>query len=277
MFIPEGSVIMPNTITPAYPFDPTGQLLSNLITGEQQILTAANGVDFDFIVPTFAPYFADSLVITVKDANGVVTPLVNGIDYLNSHWFIAASRACSAQIYGSISIMNLNLSGILTLQYQTVGGIWTIDTNSIATILSNATSNPRITSWDEVTNYPISFPSINHQWDLVDMVGMSDLVNGLQSVEDAIRQQQVTGLAIHLADTNNPHHVTASQTGAYTTDQVDMLLNQLLTTMNTDNQALLLSVQNIVNSINSQLATLTITNSNCSDVIEDELYFMVQS
>ena len=55
--------IMPDNFTSPYPFDPTGKLASNKIVGEQQILTAANGVDYKLIVPTFAPFFTDNFNI----------------------------------------------------------------------------------------------------------------------------------------------------------------------------------------------------------------------
>lgn len=197
----------------AYAFDPTGTSAANKITGEQQVITAANYRDYHFIVPTFAPFFATGLVVKFRDTNGVVSTLTEGVDYLLTHWFIAASRACATPIYGSISFTNLNLAGTVIIDYQTLGGMWTQDTATLSAILADLIHNPRITSWDVVTDQPVSFPVIDHQWDLVDLAGASDVIAAINAIETTLRSTGTTGLAAHLIDYSNPHHVTAAQIG----------------------------------------------------------------
>lgn len=196
-----------------YPFDPTGSLVSNKITGEQHIITPANHKDYNFIVPKLAPFFANSLAITFRDQNNVTVNLVEGIDWYLSHWFISASRACSAPIYGSISLLNRELSGVITISYQTLGGDWNINESLIAQILADRLHNPRTTSWDSVSEMPYAFPVIDHEWDLVDMVGMSGVVEKLQSISNALLATGEAGVGNHILDTNNPHNVTAAQVG----------------------------------------------------------------
>ena len=199
-----------------YPFDPTGTLASNKITGEQQILTAQNFRDYKFIVPFLAPYFYDSLVITFRDQNNNVVPLVENVDWYPTHWFISASRACAKPIYGSITFLNTALAGVVTLSYQTLGGIWNIDEALMDQILNDKLRNPRTTSWDSVSEMPINFPVIDHPWDLVDMVGMSEVVEKLEGIRLALLSGGSGGggdLAAHLQDFLNPHRVSASQVG----------------------------------------------------------------
>lgn len=199
--------------TYAYPFDPTGTLASNKISGEQHVITAANYRDFHYIVPTYAPFFSDGLVVKFRDSNNVVTTLTEGVDYLLSHWFISASRACAKPIYGSISFMNLALSGVIVIDYQSLGGMWTQDSATITEIMGDLIHNPRITAWDVVVNMPVTFPVIDHQWDLVDLVGASDVVTALGTIETALRATGVAGLSTHLTDYGNPHRVTSAQVG----------------------------------------------------------------
>lgn len=196
-----------------YPFDPTGNAATNLITGEQQIITGANFRDYHFIVPKLAPFFADSLVVTYRDTQGVVRPLVEGIDYYCTHWFIAASRACAKDIFGSISFLDTLLSGVVTLKYQTIGGIWTQDDAQIAEILANKLANPRTTSWDVIVDMVVSFPVIDHEWDLQDMVGQTEMVQALAGIEEVLRQTGETGITAHIANLDNPHQVTGAQVG----------------------------------------------------------------
>lgn len=196
-----------------YPFDPTGTLASNKITGEQQTITAVNWMDYHFIVPSFAPFFADTLVVQFKDTNGVTKTLVEGQDYLIAYEFISASRSCAKRIWGGISFIDTNLAGVVSLTYQTVGGTWTLNSQAIAQILQDKIDNPRTTAWEEVVDMPVMFPVIDHEWDLVDMVGASEIVTALNGIEEQLRQQSASGLAAHLADFNNPHQTTAAQVG----------------------------------------------------------------
>ncbi|MDR3392332.1 MAG: hypothetical protein P4L77_11420 [Sulfuriferula sp.] len=196
-----------------YPFDPTGKLASNLITGEMQTLVPGTQGSFHFIVPKLAPYFVDSMKATFEDTAGNIRPLTMGVDFVCTHVFHDASLACASPIAGSLSFYNLQLSGQIQLQYQTLGGIWTLDIDAIQTILADRLHNPRITTWEQVTEQPVTFPVIDHEWNLVDLVGMSDVLAELQNIEAVLRQTGSSGLAQHIADHNNPHFVTATQVG----------------------------------------------------------------
>lgn len=201
------------TTTPSYPFDPTGVKASNKVVGEQQVLTAANYRDFHFIVPTYGPFFADGLVVKFRALDNSLRVLNEGVDYNVTHWFISASRACAKPVYGSISFMDLDLTGTVILDYQTLGGDWVQNANSISQILADELHNPRITAFDEVINMPYSFPVIDHEWDLVDLVGAKDVMAKMMEIADVLRQTGDTGIATHIADTNNPHQVNKAQVG----------------------------------------------------------------
>lgn len=201
------------TSIPVYALDPTGTLAANKIVGEPQILTPTNWRNHLFIVPKFAPYFMDSLKLVYRGTDGIVKVMTRGIDWYEGHQYIGASRACAKPIYGSIVFMNNQLEGTVTLEYQTLGGPYCVDEAKIMEILANALYNPRVSSWDAVSGIPNVFPVINHEWDLVDMVGMSDLIASINTIEEQLRQSGQTGLAEHINNTNNPHGVTKEQTG----------------------------------------------------------------
>jgi hypothetical protein len=202
-----------STPTLSYPFDPTGQLASNLITNEQVVISAVNYRDYHFVVPQLAPYFLDSMRITLQNSDGTTRPLVLGIDWYGCFEFISASRACAAPIWGGVSLLNTQLSGVLIMQYQTLGGVWAINEQQIAELLAYNLHDPRVTAWEEVIEQPIAFPPIDHEWDLVDLVGATDVVNALTAIQQAILAQNGGGLAQHLADFGNPHHTTSTQVG----------------------------------------------------------------
>ena len=197
-----------------YPFDPTGKLPDNKIIDEQHILTAKNNGDFQFIVPRLGPFFYDTFEVVYQEAGtGKEIKLVNEVDYYATHKFMAASKCCSLPIYGSITFLNRNIAGVVTITYQTIGGDWILDIRKIQEILGDRLNNPRVVSWDQVANYPAKFPALDHEIDLHNMVGMDAVTDGLHRIEYYLRTKSSDGLATHLKDTNNPHKVTAEQVG----------------------------------------------------------------
>ena len=196
--------------TYAYPFDPTGTQAVNLIQGERIVLQMPALSGYLFIVPSAAPYFAESMQI-IHHPSG--RTLVEGVDYSLTHRFHDASLAVAKPIYGSITFMDKTLQGVVELRYQTVGGAWTLDEATILNILSNAVLNPRRTTWEQIVNLPFQFPVIDHEWDLVDMVGASAVVTALYAVRDAIRATGDAAIDDHIADQANPHGTTKAQVG----------------------------------------------------------------
>lgn len=203
---------MPIESTPTYAFDPTGKLAANLIVGEQQILTEANYRDFHFIVPKMAPYFAESLSISFRSITNEVRPLNEGVDYYCTHEFIGASRSTVKPVFGSISFLDLQLAGVVTLSYQTLGDVWVQEDTKIAEILADRLHNPRITAWESVVDMPYAFPPIDHAWDLTDLVGASEIVASLQKIEQAILVQAtdsnnaaLTPADVGLGNVDNTH------------------------------------------------------------------------
>jgi hypothetical protein len=197
-----------NTI--AYPFDPTGVAPSNRVQGERQVLTPGDWKDFFCLIPSAAPYFGQSLVLIHHPSERT---LIDGVDYAMTHRFHDASLACGKPIFGSFTLYDQTLTGTIEMRYQTLGGVWTQNQVQIQTILANRLANPRITTWEQVANIPYQFPVIDHQWNLTDMVGMSQVVAMIQQVALAIQNRQAGGLEDHRTDYNNPHQVTKAQVG----------------------------------------------------------------
>jgi hypothetical protein len=185
-----------------YALDPTGLLGANLVTGEQQVLTGSNNQNYYFIVPKASPFFGNTLSISFRGTNNQIRTLVEGIDYYLGFEFIGATRACGKPIYGGICWMDLTLTGTVTLRYQTLGGEWTVDTSAINTVLSDTLRNPRTASWEQVFNVPKLFPPIDHAWDLVDMVGMSDVVSSLDEIATAIANSTAAPAKVYGLYTN---------------------------------------------------------------------------
>ena len=196
-----------------YPFDPTGEAVTNLITAEQHVATEANYRDYLFIIPDFAPFFVNNLKVYHSDGN-VSTLLQQGIDYNCVLPYISAQRSIGIPIYGGISLNNLNLSGIIGVTYQTLGGSWTSDKNYVLQYLAERAYNPRLTIWELVTNIQELFPPINHDHNADYVFGQAELIAAIIRIEQAIINFRNESSTIrHLVDVSNPHETTKTQVG----------------------------------------------------------------
>jgi len=194
----------------AYPFDPSGKLASNKITAEHLTISPPELSEFLFVIPGATPFFAESMKVVHLPSQRT---LVEGADYVPTHYFHDASLACARPIYGSLTFFDNRLTGAVRLEYQTLGGDWTLDSAKIIEILSNKLINPRRVTWEQVAQLPYAFPPIDHDWHLDDMVGMSEVVEVLEGIRDALIASGEGGLLAHIADKNNPHNTTAAQVG----------------------------------------------------------------
>lgn len=171
-----------------YAFDPTGVAIANKVTSEVTVINGAGGRDYNFYIPKAAPFFEDGFVASFTDKNGVTRTLVPGVDFHFTHIFKEASLSIGKSIYGSITFVDKDEEGVLTLgAYQTIGGTWVIDPLVLATLLAENLANPRTAMWAEIVELSATFPVVNHDFSADRMVGMTQVVLALAGIESAIR------------------------------------------------------------------------------------------
>ncbi|BAS04858.1 hypothetical protein [Ralstonia phage RSF1] len=259
----------------SYPVDYTGQAASNRIVDEQIVILPPGDRLFQFTMPLFAPFFEEGHSLKLRDINNNVTPLTLGVDYYLSHKFMDASLATMHPIWGSVSFLK-PISGVLLMTYQTLGGIWTIDQATITEILMNTTQNPRITTWEQVVERPVDFPVIDHPWNLADMVGMSEIYTVLENFYQAyLLSLDPNGggggssiILDHINNKNNPHSVTAAQTGAYSTLQIDTMLGGYVTTSGTAANSTLFNGKSYAQML-VDVAAVKVANATHADVADN--------
>lgn len=172
-----------------YTVDYTGTALPNKILNEPHSISAANFRNYKVIIPEFTPFHVNGLVITHPATNYT---LIEDQDYFLTHLYVEASQSIGHDIYGSISIIS-NLTGVFEVDYQTIGGNWTLPANVIANILANLAINPRVAYWTQVSLYPAVFPSINHSTDVEDLIGMTEVVQSIDALSTAVENNQNLG------------------------------------------------------------------------------------
>lgn len=181
----------PSTPTPPtpgefnYPLDLSGIESSNLVQGELHTVSEAHFKDYFFLVPEFAPFYVDNFTATIS-VNGVTRALVEDVDFSFALSYVTGTRTTGKQMYGGITLHNLELNGIITVGYQTVGGNQTTDKLAILTKLADMAYNPRTTTWDTVTNVPEALPPAPHYQDYDTFFGQNAVVEELQNIVAAI-------------------------------------------------------------------------------------------
>lgn len=173
-----------------YPFDPTGSSPDNLITDELHTLTEINDTTYRILILENSPFYTNNLVVKYNDGiNGDVI-LQEGIDFVLCLPYLAASRSIGAMVYGGISFNFSAPNGTLKITYQTIGGEWIANPNYVYEILINAAYNPRVTTWDVLTNVQQIFPPVNHDQSLDYVYGYSELLTKLDEIIAAVVNSQ---------------------------------------------------------------------------------------
>lgn len=207
-----------STVLPDYPFDPTGLAVSNLIT-ETQAIESRGTFDHYYVIPRVAPFFAESVKLRLYPIGANVnnpaggTLLEEGVHFNFGYHYAYASHTIGKPIYGSINFYDRTLRGQLRMEYQTIGGEWVLDEQAYNELLLNKTFNPRIATWEQVVELPREFPVVDHDFNIDDFVGMTEVVEELDDIQKAILGANEGSLAGHVDNTNNPHNTTKDQVG----------------------------------------------------------------
>lgn len=195
-----------------YPEDRTGVALANRVTSEAQVVTYDNTRDYHFLVPKFAPFFAESMRV-FKRAGASLLPLVPGVDFHFGLHFVGASLSVAKDVYSSVVPLNVSEDTEFVIEYQTLGGQWTLDTAAMTTAIADIVKNPRALTWEQIVNLPAMFTPTDHPWDFEDLVGQTEVVNAIISIATAILSRSSDDEFNHVRNLLNPHQTTKEQVG----------------------------------------------------------------
>ena len=170
----------------AYPYDPTGVALSNLVTREPHVLTEINSASKRTLIPVHSPFYQNNFLLEYKDTNGNFSPLAAVTDYDLSLRYVGASVSLGKNIFGGITVHREFLDGMIYITYQTIGGTWTADRNIVLENLASLVYNPRIATWDQLTNVPAVFPPTPHSQELLQFRGLEDLIESVDKISQGL-------------------------------------------------------------------------------------------
>ena len=194
-------------------FDPFGTNPKNKITEERQVITEINGTNFRYFVPKAAPFFEEGVVVK-HVASGTI--LTKGVDYQFGLSYNQATQQVLKPVYGAISILNSQFTGTFEIAYHTMGGEFTLDTQTITEILVNLITDPRVVSWERIVDPPAVFPPIHHLQPVSDFVNYDNLVAAMEKLGDKVLESYelfYPAFTRHLQDRSNPHGTTKADIG----------------------------------------------------------------
>lgn len=204
---------MVQVINYRYPFDPYGSNAECLIPNERHSLSANSNASFALIVPKNGPFFRRGLILKHISTDKTLT---EGVDFALGHKFTRATVETARPVYGSILILNRELTGAFDVTYQTLGGEFVIDTQAALEALLNTQLDPRTTTWESVIDVPPLFPPYNHYFSADELVGADALRQAILQIGDTIKtmpEKLMPLLMLHLDDIDNPHRTDKNHIG----------------------------------------------------------------
>jgi hypothetical protein len=146
----------------AYDLDPTGKSLRNKVIGENKNISLLAGRSHLFIIPFDGPFYAESFFVKYTPNIGDARVLLPDIDYYPVFPYSEATRKINAPIFAGIEFIDLTLNGVIDYTYQTMGGVYSIDGATVASLEAGFTGDPRFTAWETLVSLP-AVPTITHQ------------------------------------------------------------------------------------------------------------------
>jgi hypothetical protein len=220
------------------PLDPTGSASSNLIQNEVHSIGTVGTRAFPL---NYGLFFRDSVV--VKDLTSGLT-LTKDVQYYPAEMDLDSSVAYGQQVDAVILIVDTTVSNQVSVTYQAVGGINSLNSVAAQAALAGLDLNDAPVTWDEVQAKQSVYPPAPHKHHADDVFGTEYLVSATDTLGKAITQGQGAAqeallayaqgvvaelqnyiatanaaLQAHESDFTNPHQVSAHQIGSFTTTE----------------------------------------------------------
>ena len=168
------------------PYDPEGTNPENRRENEQHVVSPPAAItDMSVIIPRLAPFHAASMVVSIGTAENR-QPLTAGVDYQFVYRHHSATKATGMDVYGGILFTNRAFNGNVWLDYQSIGGVLTLDDLTIVERFSRSIHNVMWASWEQFTGLPSAWPVADHPVDGAMLYNLDMVGNAIVRVAAAI-------------------------------------------------------------------------------------------
>jgi hypothetical protein len=221
-----------NPVLTKYPVDLTGRNSNNLVSGEEHLVLRYADVQYPVFALDHGGFYTQGLAVFDKDLN----ELVPNHDYIATYAYADASRRVGMEILGAIVILNPLVTDSVYVSAQMVGGDFAFSLTELEDTLAYLrTLGNTVPTWGGYVGVqPLWIDgALSHKrWELPgyqpfnieleaiakaimagDQEAMMEYRNNAKALHDAFVAQFDNRLALHLADHDDPHNVTATQVG----------------------------------------------------------------
>lgn len=226
---------------PSYRFalDRTGKNPDNLVRGEIHKLSSN---PLRVIAPQYGAFYTKSLKIFDTATN---EPLKYNIDYKFGELNQDASLLYANEIAHLIIIHNKEVSHIVSIEYQVVGGPHTNDNTAIKQMYEAVLKDNREVLWENVLEAPIEYPPMVHAQMLSTLYGFEPLIGAIERLGNSItltnvpafeyliewlknelKKFELSDLMQHIKRMDNPHNTTKEQVGLGDVENLPVVTEQ---------------------------------------------------
>jgi hypothetical protein len=216
------------------PLDLTGQALVNRRTGEQHPLIKVGDKVNRVCVLDHGAFYTSGLV--VRDNTGrLLSPVT---DFKTTYHYDKLSKLTAKEVMGLIVVTNPTVVSPLTVQYQAVGGNFSISVTELKALLESIKEDNFTLKWEDIIGKPTAYVPEDHDHEYWQLWGLETTVVEIDRIaaswkagtmaiskeskdygsiyvqkgRDAINAYAVK-VSAHLADVNNPHATDKNKVG----------------------------------------------------------------
>lgn len=170
---------MPNPVIIKYPLDPTGLSTTNLVQGEEHILSSR---PTRCIATTYGAYYADSMVITDLSTNLVLS----ANQWYPGELYEVPTALYGQPVYGLIVITDASVGNTVSLSYQAIGGEFSTSETTLVNLIETLQLDNRPASWPNIILKPSEYPPSQHLHNAGDVYGFEYLVHSVNRIRSSI-------------------------------------------------------------------------------------------
>jgi len=173
-----------------YPYDPTGKNPDNLIVDPPHAISPSTGKGYSVIVPKAGVFFkagfkAYAINYSQSEYSGDRRELTPYVDYVFSHLISDVSNALQSPVYGSITIVNPDFLGSVSIEYQTLGGEFSFNEDTFTEYAIHLLEADGAYEWAKLSDIPEAFEPADHTMPLELTAGYDDLVKAVKDIGNA--------------------------------------------------------------------------------------------
>ena len=163
-----------------YEFDSTGINKDNFVKGEPHTLADKR---FRAIAPDHGAFYTRDFKIVEAATK---RELLRGVDFVFAELYQSLTLELGVEVAGVAIVINTQVSSDVIIDYQCVGGDFSIDNGTLIGLLEKSSDNEISKSYIDIDNKPSTFVPSPHLHDLGDVFGLEPVVYALERLRNAI-------------------------------------------------------------------------------------------